>query len=159
MSRVCTVCTHADLQEINRQLVCGEPIADVARKYALSWDAVDRHRKNHLPDALVASPSAEEVTQADNLLAQIEQYKTEINEMKDEARAGGNLDLALKAIDRALKAIELQSKVQGLIDKQPQVNVAVCLDNAPEWLELRTLIVTALKEYPVALEAVRHAIQ
>jgi biotin synthase-related radical SAM superfamily protein len=150
LTRVCTVCTHPDLDEINRLLARNERIADIARKYALSWNAVDRHKDAHLPENIIVSPSANEMTQADNLLSQIEEYKVEIGEMKDQARAEGNIELALKAVDRALKCIELQSKVRGLIDKQPQINVNTQLNIflSSEWKAVGDLLARNLVGYP-----------
>jgi len=73
----------------------------------------------------------------------------------EEASGAGELDLALKAIDRIHRQVELQAKLLGEIDQRPQVNLYL----SPEWLELRTLIVAALEPHPQAQEAVIWALE
>jgi hypothetical protein len=94
------------------------------------------------------------VTKADDLLSQISYYETEARRYKEMAEADGNVDLALKAVDRALKCVEIYAKVRGIINDQPQVNILV----NPQWIELKAVIVAALRPYPEALEAVRDAL-
>src|SRR5438105_1095656 len=49
MSRVCTVCTHAERAAIDAALVAGDASRDVARRFGLSATAASRHRTAHLP--------------------------------------------------------------------------------------------------------------
>ena len=73
----------------------------------------------------------------------------------EEARGAGESDLALKAIDRIHRQVELQAKLLGEIDQRPQINLYL----TPEWLELRTLIVGALEPHPQAQEAIIMALE
>ncbi len=63
-------------------------------------------------------------------------------------------DLVLKAAGRLQPQIELLAKLLGELDDRPQVNVLV----SPEWLELRTTIITALDPHPQARESVLRAL-
>jgi hypothetical protein len=71
-----------------------------------------------------------------------------------EARDDKNGDLALKAVDRIQRQLELQSKLLGELNDGTTINITV---NA-EWLELRSLIVQAVQPYPEAREAVLEAL-
>lgn len=54
MSPRCSVCSHPDIADLNAQLVeGGASLRGIARKYLLSEDALQRHRKNHLPKAAI----------------------------------------------------------------------------------------------------------
>jgi hypothetical protein len=88
------------------------------------------------------------------LFNRVEEEAGFVREMRDAAKAEGDIELALKAVDRALKCIELYAKVKGIIPDQPQITII----NNPEWVELRTQIIMALEPYPEAKEAVVHAI-
>jgi hypothetical protein len=66
-----------------------------------------------------------------------------------EARDNKKNGMALFAIDRVLKQLELQAKLLGDIDK-PQINIYV----SPEWRGIRDRIVVALIPYPDARIAV-----
>jgi len=67
-----------------------------------------------------------------------------------DARAAQDGDLALKAIDRICRQIELQAKLLGDLDERPVVNVLL----SPEWLVLRGQLVAALAPFPEARVAV-----
>jgi len=49
----------------------------------------------------------------------------------------------------------LMAELEGKISSQPQITII----NNPEWVELRTVIITALDPYPQAREAVVNAIR
>jgi len=155
MGRQCTVCAHADLEEINRLLLCSDSYRDIARQFGLSKDALARHKESHIPELLLKSQDAKETLQADNLLDQIVYYESEARRFKGLAESQGDLELALKAVDRALKCLDLFAKARGIISDQPQVNILVL----PEWIALRTAIIQSLRPYPEALEAVRDALR
>ena len=155
MGRQCTVCAHADLEEINRLLLCSDSYRDIARQFGLSKDALARHKESHIPELLLKSQDAKETLQADNLLDQIVYYESEARGFKGLAESQGDLELALKAVDRALKCLDLFAKARGIISDQPQVNILVL----PEWIALRTAIIQSLRPYPEALEAVRDALR
>lgn len=54
MARQCSVCAHPDIADINAQIIEGGASYRVlAQKYLVSEDALQRHRKNHLPKVAV----------------------------------------------------------------------------------------------------------
>lgn len=155
MGRICTVCSHKDVDEINRLLLCSDSYRDIARQFGLSKDALARHKDGHIPEVLSKSKDLKEIVDADSLFSRVEEEAGFVREMRDAAKAEGDIELALKAVDRALKCIELYAKVNGLIQDQPTVNILVL----PEWLALKDRIVAALRPYPEALKAVRDALR
>ncbi len=52
MSRTCTVCMHPERTAIDRALVAGEVMRNVALRFAISFAALQRHKANHLPEVL-----------------------------------------------------------------------------------------------------------
>jgi len=162
MTRTCTVCNHKDIEEINKRLINKESYRDIAGQYKLSKSAVERHfngnpSKNepgHIAELLSKSTDIKEIVNADSLLLKLQEEAVFVREMRDSAKKGGDIELALKAVDRALKCIELYAKVQGLIQDHPTVNITL---NA-EWIGLRTTIITALDPFPDARRAVIDAL-
>lgn len=59
-------------------------------------------------------------------------------------------ELVLKTADRLRSQTELLAKLLGELDDRPQVNVLM----APEWLNVRTALLEALRPYPEARTAV-----
>lgn len=154
MTRTCTVCNHKDIEEINKRLVSGESYRSIAKQFEASESAVYRHKESHIPELLSKSNDIKEIVSADSLLTKLEEEADFVREMRDSAKKGGDIELALKAVDRALKCIDLYAKVSGLIQEQPTVNIAL---NA-EWIELRSTIIQALQPFPEARRAVIDAL-
>lgn len=150
MARRCTVCGHAQVQEIDRRLVRGESIAGIARDFAVSEDALKRHFENHTVKTLSASPSTAEMTQADDLLGQVRALQGEAQAILTEARAAGDLKTALLGIGKARDCLELLFKVEGRLQDQQSVQVNVCMDiyHSPEWVRVGRMLAEVLRDYP-----------
>jgi len=154
MTRTCTVCNHKDIEEINKLLLCSGSYRDIARQFGLSKDALARHKEGHIPEVLSKSNDIKEIVNADSLLLKLQEEAVFVRGMRDSAKEGGDIELALKAVDRALKCIDLYAKVSGLIQEQPTVNITL----SAEWISLRTTIITALESFPNAKRAVIDAL-
>ncbi len=147
MGRTCTVCAHHERHAIDQALVAAaSPYRTIADQYGLSHQALMRHRSDHIPPALMTAAGAEEVKQALDVLQQLKTINAAALTVLRDARAASDGELALKAIDRIHKQIELQAKLLGELDERPVVNVLI----SPGWLALRGLIVGALARYPDA---------
>src|SRR5215217_2231398 len=155
MPRSCTVCEHPEREAIDEALVGGASNRSVASLYDVSEAAARRHKSNHLPGKLVMAQAAEEVAQADDLLAQVRGLQAKALGILSKAEEAGELRTALSAIREARGNLELLAKLLGELDERPQVNLLV----SPEWLELRAVIVGALEPYSDARGAVLKAIE
>jgi hypothetical protein len=153
--RSCTVCEHPAREEIDRALVGGTSNRSAASLYDVSEAAVRRHKANHLPAKLVMAEQAAEVTEASNLLAQVQDLQGRALAILDKAEGTGDLRTALSAIREARGNLELLAKLLGELDDRPVLNLHI----SPEWLELRTVIVGALEPYSEARGAVLQAIE
>lgn len=58
MSRNCSVCDHPQRRDIDAALVAGRSSRDIAAEYGLNYQAIRRHRLNHLPIAIRAAARA-----------------------------------------------------------------------------------------------------
>lgn len=160
MAMVCRVCTHDELEAIDRALVSGAAANALASRYGLSEAAVRRHKANHLPAALVAAQEAADVAQADSLLAQLRALLAKADEQYAIARgivgkavSAGDLRAASSAITagngairEARACLELLAELEGEISRRPEVNVTI----SAEWIELRSVILMALSQHPEA---------
>ncbi len=154
MPRVCSICSHEDREEINAALLAGQPYRSIAKRYEASESAVYRHKLEHLPVHLIKAQDAAEVARADTLLEQVKSLQARALTILDKAEASGDLRTALSAIREARGNLELLAKLLGELQQEGTVNVLV----APEWLSIRSTIVTVLEPYPQAREAVLGAL-
>jgi len=155
MTRVCTVCAHPQRPEIDKALIAGGSFRGVSRTFSVSEDALFRHRQEHVAVTLAQAQQQEDVRNAIDVYAQLRAINAATLSVLKEAREARDGDLALKAIDRVQKQIELQAKLIGELDERPQVNVTI----TTEWIEIRAVIVTALEDHPSARLAVVEALE
>ena len=150
MPRTCTVCSHPERGEIDRALVSRRPFRNIAQQFSPSVWALVRHHDDHLPSALVRAREAQEVAQADDLLAQVRALRSKAMSILLRAELEGDLRTALAGIREARACLELLLEVEGRVDRRPSVNLLV----APEWLTVRATLLEALGAYPDARAAV-----
>ena len=156
MPRSCTICLHAECDAVDRALVSGEPYRRIAKRFALSPDAVYRHKVGHLPATLTKAQDAVEIARADSLIEQVRDLQGRTMAILVQAERSGDLRIALQAVGQARGNLELLAKLLGeLQEQQTTVQVLVA---SPEWLRLRMAITRALEPYPDARAAVAQAV-
>ena len=157
MGRQCTVCAHKDLEEINKLLLCSDSYRDLARQFGLSKDALARHKESHIPTELLKSNDIQEIVKADVLLVQLGEIREKTLSLLDKAEQAADTRVygaPVAYLREVREQIKLLAELEGRLAAQPQITIV----NNPQWVELRTLIITALEPYPDARQAVVHAI-
>jgi uncharacterized membrane protein YccC len=172
MGRPCSICTHDQRGEIDRALASGTPFRIVAGRFGTSKSAAGRHRKDHLAPHLARALEEGHVTRAAELVREQEAKKARdigqaldvvrqlqaINgaclEILQKSRASGKDTISLGAVDRIHRQIELQARLLGELQDGQTVNVLI----APEWHQVRLVVVNALRPYPDARAAVAQAL-
>lgn len=151
MPRICSVCVHPDREAIDQALVAGEAARTLASRYGtLGRMAMHRHAAGHLPAALAKAEAVREIVTAGALLSEANRLYATATAVMDEARAGGDNDLALKAITTAGRLLSLLGELLGELNRTPQINILV----SPEWIGVRAALFSALAPYPDARTAV-----
>jgi hypothetical protein len=150
MARTCTVCRHPDRPAIDQALINHRPFRSIAVQFSTSKSALIRHYDDHLPEALTKARAAEETAHADNLLDQVRGLRQRAGTILDTAERAGDLRAALGAIRETRACLELLLEVEGELDRRPQMNVLL----SPEWVQVRTVLLVALRPYPEARRSV-----
>ena len=154
MPRQCSVCAHQKLAEIDRALVGGVSLRDIAGQYRVSKSSLERHKANHLPATLIQAQAAQEAANADDLLGQIEDLRRQAQAIKDQAMKTNDLRTALQGIRELVRIVELLAKLRGELDERAQINILLL----PEWVQVRTRLLYALTPYPEARQAAAAAL-
>jgi len=157
MTRVCTVCTHDEAHSINVDLVQRVSYRDIQGRYGVSKSAAQRHAKEHIPKLLVEAYESLERADAEDLASELVGVKRDVHRLKQKAEEQDDIRTALLACDKALKALELQAKVEQLIQTQPQVNIA--LVEHPSYQKLEEVLFRALERHHEARWAVADALR
>lgn len=154
----CSICNHPKAEEINRMIAEHEKLTDISREFAVSDDALSRHKDKCIITALSATPNTKDVITGDNLLSQLQAARDKAIELLDMAIEAGDTKVygpPSSYLSEIRQQIKLWAELEGRISSQPQVTII----NNPEWVELRTVIIQALDPYPEAKGAVVDAIR
>jgi hypothetical protein len=108
-----------------------------------------------LPLLLVRAHEAIERDDAEGLAGELIKVKDDVHRLRAKAEEEGDVRAALLGCDKALKALELQAKIEQLIKTTPTFNIHL----NTEWIELRTAILRALESHPEARESFLNALK
>ena len=155
MPRTCTICNHLQRVALETALLDGTSLRDIAGQFGTGKSAIARHRDGCLAVTLSHATQARAVVNGETLLSRLQAINAEALEILRESRqkATKNNDLALKAIARVEKQIELEAKLLGELNDAPTVNFNVSID------KLQTVIIKALAGFPDAKIAVAEALR
>src|SRR5215471_4729358 len=117
MPRKCSLCIHDRREQIEQALLCGDSYRIVAQRFAISRDAVGRHRR-HLPAALAHARELTEVVHGDSLVAQLHELTSEAQRLKAAAEKAGDYRGALAAVRELCRIVELIAKLSGELDSR-----------------------------------------
>jgi hypothetical protein len=151
MPQTCSVRISPQRAEIEKALISGEPLREIAGRCPASRSALHRHKQEHLPAHLAKAHEEESIGQAIDVVRQLKAINAACLEILQSSRADKKHAISLRAVDRIQKQIELQARLIGELQEQgPQVNVLI----APEWQTLRVTVLQALQRFPEARAAV-----
>jgi hypothetical protein len=148
--RICTICQHPDRHAIDKALVGSGTNRRIAAQFAVSEQAIRRHRAEHLPVSLAKTEEAQRDAEAVDVWREAKALRSRAYRILMRAEEIGDLRNALGAIREARATLELLAEVEGQLDRRPTVNVTA----SPEWVTLRTALLGALRPFPDARQAV-----
>ncbi|MFZ3093266.1 MAG: hypothetical protein WA127_05550 [Methanothrix sp.] len=166
MGRKSKIEAHPQSEEIIRRLASGEEYSDIVRDIpGLTWDDLDYYQKKKLPKIISKSNDlqalADEIEQADVHLGDtylqlvIGLQKKALDALEQQNAKEDPKSWAMVSRE-ARGYVELMGKALDRIREAPPAQITII--NNPEWVELRTLIITALEPYPDARQAVVNVI-
>jgi len=159
----CQCCLHPRRPELDRDLVRGDKQAQVARKYGLHSDAVNRHNKSHLTEEMRREIAVElkrerAQTVADELNDErldigntYEALARRVERLITKAEQEGNDGLALASMEGLRKVLHDIATMQGKLAQQ--LTVQVTLLESKEWIVVRDLLEGIFREHPAAGQA------
>src|SRR5262245_44159362 len=163
----CTICAHRERQQIDLAIARGLSLPAIAKRFAISYDSLNRHKKAHLTPALrarlLAGPELDldldklRESEAQSLLANLIALRHRIFAHLDAAEEVGDNFAAQRAVSQLHTNLETTAKLLGELgvgSVQHTTNILV----APQYLSLRVALVEALRPFPEAARAVSQAL-
>ncbi len=90
------------------------------------------------------------MTRADTLLLHLTDLYREATELSQAAKRAGDIRAGFLGIRERKGILELLLELAGRLDRKPTLKLAV----HPEWILIRTTLISALSPYPEAASAV-----
>lgn len=159
--RRCTVCHHPMRADIDRHIVCRSmTYPAMAAKYDLHQDALRRHRGAHISeearrtillDAKVAKQEAAAAALTDERVdidIGLRRIVSEIDRILQRAKASDDDMLALGSLKEMRTTLLALAKLHGQLSQELTVNVN--LNESPQFLTLREMILRVLDRHPEA---------
>jgi hypothetical protein len=138
MARPCTVCRHPSRLAIDKALAAGEPCPAISQRFAISLHAAHRHRKAHLPAAILRAQEAADVANGDELFDQVKRLREKAEDLYAEVRAVLRRAKRRREPDLALAAV--RSGCIALRELRQQVELVANLGKAEDTRELEAKI-------------------
>jgi hypothetical protein len=125
MPRTCTICRHEKRQEVDQALLRNESFRHIAIRFGTSTSALVRHKARDIPATLSkAKQAADEIT-ADSLYDRLRAINRETTMILQQARKTSSHELALKAIARVERQVELEARLLGELSNTPKIAVGI----------------------------------
>jgi hypothetical protein len=137
MARTCTICNHSFCNEINQAIVNGQTHRAIARRFAVSKAAIQRHAKNHIPKHLAKAVNAKEIQDADSIVDSIIHLETSTRRIQESAETHKDFKIALAAIREQSRLLELKARLLGELRPQESSRATV---NQIENVNIRALL-------------------
>jgi len=160
MGAPCRPCNHPRLAEIDRDLVAGKARAAISRKYGLTADSLRRHEQAHITEEMRreialelrkdrAVAVADELNEGDvEIDASMKRILREIDALLKRAVADNNDPLALLSLKEMRATLMDLAKLTGSL--QRELTVTVNLNESPQFITLRQMILRVLERHPEA---------
>jgi hypothetical protein len=121
MPRVCVTCRHPERDAIDADLVSGNPLRDIAMRFGTSKSSLERHRDKCLPAHLSKAKENTEIQSASALVRDLGELTRKTSLILTRALAQKDPEVALKAIARLERQLELKARLLGELEERGNV--------------------------------------
>jgi hypothetical protein len=117
MPRTCTACTHPHRDEIDRQLLDGVALRNIAKRFSLSTASLFRHNK-HIAKALSNARQEADILRADSLMDHLNHLTAEAARLKQKAEQAKDYRTALAGVREMSRLLELVMRLAVEVQEQ-----------------------------------------
>lgn len=120
--RLCTICTHPQMDAINAALVAHHlSYRRIAAQYGLEEVSLRRHMTNHLHDIIQQSRELRMLASTESLIAELNALHAHVQGVLERGERTANDDLILRAVREGRLNVESLAKLGPLGDLEARV--------------------------------------
>ena len=105
MPRTCLACGSAEREAIDKALIAGEPLRNIAERVSISPASLLRHKK-HASEAIVKASETREEHQGESMLGEAERIRAKAWELLQRAENEGDTRGAVVALREVRECLE-----------------------------------------------------
>jgi hypothetical protein len=120
---LCKVCTHSQRLAIDKEIVRGGNLANIAKEFNLSYPSLYRHSKEHISRQLATAMVKKGIDNDFDLISKIEIMFQRVENIFLKSEKAGKNGLALKAINSQKGIVELLTKISDSIQQAKQTQI------------------------------------
>ena len=128
MPRTCTTCTHPHRDEIDRRLLDGAPLRNIAKQFSLSPANLFRHNK-HISKTLSNARQEAEILRADSLMEHLNYLSAEAARLKQKAEQKKDYRTALAGVREMSRLAEIGMRLA--VEMQERTSSEYDFDGRP----------------------------
>ena len=122
MPRLCSVCAHPARTQIDEDLLAHQASYRViAHRYALHWDALQRHEHAHLGQSFRQSQEAQALMQTERLISRLMDLEAAVDRVLARSEQLGDDRLALLAVKEARANVDVLVRIGVMADLERRV--------------------------------------
>jgi len=118
MPQICSICRHKNRPEIDAALLRSESLRNIAKQFGTSATALHRHRNSCVSQQLSKAKDASDVVAASALVRELREITAKTRDVLARAVREKNGDLALKAVARLERQLELKARLLGQLEER-----------------------------------------
>lgn len=123
MGQICSICNSKKRLSIDREIVTGKSLSVIARRYKVSRDSVEWHKKHHLSGQLMHAYRKKEAQNSFELLDRINIILEKANDIFERNYEKGRDGLAIKALSESRNTIDLLAKISWMLHEAKQAEL------------------------------------
>ena len=159
MGRLSVVENHPKRSDIDSELIhkamgSGRSFSRIAADFGIAETTLRDYANGSFLEQMSRWRDAHDWAMSNNLKAELQAEKADIQRLKRKAEEEEDLRTALTACDKAIKALELEAKVEQVIASTTTIN----LITHPEWVRQCRMVWEILEPIPEAQELLREGL-
>lgn len=111
MTMTCTICNHPNRLSVDKDIVAGLSLTNIAKKYDVPYGSLYGHSQNHISRQLAKAWADKDMTESLDLLGRIDQIISRAEKIFRRNYDTGKDLIALKALTETRSTIELLAKI------------------------------------------------
>lgn len=132
MGQRCAVCGHKKRLEIDKEIISGGNLTELAKRYGINYNTMYFHAKNHISRQLLTYENQQKLIQNTDLLQKIDNIITKTEDIFRRNYEKKKDIVALKALSTQKGVLELLAKISFEIHASRQLDIQTTNEEAEE---------------------------